>query len=254
MKQIFTLILSAFFCINSWSQNNVGINTEEPKAVLDINAIVPESAGILVPTIGKFPETDPDTNQNGMLIFLDKEIANSTGFEGFYFWDDENTTWQYIFQTKMVNMNLYKTIVSSEDGFPNIAPGSQNNNVYFKTTLDEIEAPHPDFKLENGNLVIGKTGMYSLYFTGAVYKGEGSTSATPTNIAIFVDGVEVPNLKSNAPLPSADNGDRSVNHTISAVINLTKDQVLSIHTNRETDITTTMGASSPYTLTLTYLD
>jgi hypothetical protein len=254
MKRIFTFSLITFSFINGWSQNSIGINTENPLALLDIQSSDNQNAGIILPNVGKFPSTSPNVDQNGMLLFLDKEISNSAGFEGFYFWDHENDSWQYIFQSKMINQNLFKTMASAHVGFDPIPGINANTNIWFPTEFTSIEAPDANFYLEDGEVVIGRTGMYAVYFTGAVSKGQGSTTATQTEVGIFINGVLAPNLISTIPLPSADNGDRSGNHTISAIIHLTKDQVVTVQTRRIANIDTEMKSVSPYTLTLTYLD
>jgi hypothetical protein len=252
MKKISTLLLLLVNTI-SWSQNQVGINTENPKATLDIHANSIENAGILVPRLAKFPDTNPTIDQNGMLVFIDKEISNSAGLEGYYFWDHSNEIWQYIFQTKMINQNLYKTIANSTTGFT-IPGDNTNTNSWFPSSFNELEAPDANSYLNNGKIVIGKTGLYYLYFTGAVYKNSNSDSATQTEVAVFINGIQNTNLVSKIPLPAADTGRRSVNHTISAVVSLQKGDEVSIQSRRTSNITTTMGNSSPYTLTLTYLD
>lgn len=233
---------------------NIGINTETPQALLDINPT--SNPGILVPTVGIFPETLPTEDQNSMLIFLDKSISNAAGMEGFYYWDQDNQMWQYIFQSKMINNNLFETIAASDIKL--IIPGNggsvNNTNVWFTNIFNKIEAPDANFYIDNGELIIGRTGNYSIYFTGAVYKKDESTTATETQIGIFIDGDTTPIMVSAAPLPAADNGPRSVNHTISGILSLTKGQRIQVKTRRTASITTEMGTDSPYTLTLTYLD
>lgn len=255
MKNLFINIFLIFFGLSfNYAQDGVGINIESPKAILDIQSNDNTNSGILFPLIGKFSSINPSEDQNAMLVFLDKDLLDSPGFEGLYFWDNENELWQYIFQSKMLGLNLFKTIINSDTGFPSIAGINSNTNVWFKTNFETIESPDANTKLENGNLIISKTGFYSVFFTGAVYKTKDDTSATPTEVGIFIDSDVTPILSSLAPLPAADNGNRSVNHTISSMIYLEKGQAISVKTKRTTNMTTVMGPASSYSLTLSFLD
>ena len=81
---IITLLLSS--CLFA----QVGINTTNPKAQLDIkasNQVAPQNTdGILIPRIDAFPVTNPTVDQNGMLIFL-------TTDNKFYYWKNATSTW-----------------------------------------------------------------------------------------------------------------------------------------------------------------
>lgn len=245
--------ISFAFAVGLSAQTGVGINMPTPQATLDIQPGENGNNGVLFPNVNQFSPTDPSTAQNGMLVFLDRTFNEGAGFEGLYFWDAEEEVWQYIFQSKMLELNLFKTIIEGV-GFPIIAPGNENTGVWFKTNFTSIEAPDGNYKLQNGDLVIGKSGLYSLLFTGGIYKEIGSTSATSTEVGIFLDNNSYPSFNSLTPLPSADNGNRSVNHTISGVVFLNKGQVLSVKTRRLVYSGTNTGPDSNYSLILSYLD
>ncbi|MFC6859264.1 hypothetical protein [Zunongwangia atlantica] len=87
-------ILPIFF-LNLFSYAQVGINTENPKATLDIKSSDPDdpsnSDGILIPRISKFPSEDPNDEQNGMMVYLDTDISDFS--KGFYFWNAEESSW-----------------------------------------------------------------------------------------------------------------------------------------------------------------
>lgn len=254
LKKIIFINSLIFIGINTLSaQTGVGINTEIPKATLEIKAISNQESGILLPNVNQFSETEPGSDQNAMLVFLDHTLEEGAGFEGLYFWDAEENVWQYIFQNKMLDMNLFKTIIQGI-GFSTISASDSNTNVWFKTNFSSIEAPDGNYKLNNGDLIIGKSGNYSLFFTGGVYKGQGSLTATTTEVGIFLNTNTTPTFVSRTPLPSADNGNRSTNHTISEIIYLTIGQRISVKTRRTSNITTVMGPASNYSLTLSYLD
>ncbi|MCW3162367.1 hypothetical protein [Chryseobacterium oryctis] len=238
------------------AQKSVGINTDSPKALLDISSKsiqTPEnSAGILFPTVNHFTSDTPGADQNGMLVFLDNNNEGA-GFEGLYFWDNNNESWQYIFQSKILDKNLFKTMVTSP-GFPTIPSGAASTNIWYKTVFSTIEAPNANYTLSNGDLIIGKTGNYSLLFTGGITKGVGETGATSTEVGVFINNSTTPTLISKSPIPSADNANRSTSHTISSIITLTKGQRISIQTRRTSNSSTDVFPASIYTLTLSYLD
>ncbi len=78
--------------------SQVGIGTESPKAQLDIISDSPDNPtvkdGILIPRVDKFPSSNPTSDQNGMLLFLNKDVQEKKS--GFYYWDDENKKWETI--------------------------------------------------------------------------------------------------------------------------------------------------------------
>jgi hypothetical protein len=89
----FSLLLLPF-----WIYPQVGINTTEPKAQLDIPATNPANPGvidgILIPRIEKFPTTNPSAAQNAMLVYLSKDFEGKK--PGFYYWDNLNSKWASI--------------------------------------------------------------------------------------------------------------------------------------------------------------
>jgi len=89
------IFLILFISLNTYGQ--VGINTTNPNAVLDIrssNQATPSSIdGILIPKADNFPTVNPTINQDGMLIFI---TGNSIPSRGFYYWDNTSTSWVLI--------------------------------------------------------------------------------------------------------------------------------------------------------------
>ncbi len=73
----------------------VGINTTNPKANLDVTASNPTTPtnmdGLLVPRVSNFPSTSPTANQNGMLVFYTTSGGSNT--PGFYYWNQPTTAW-----------------------------------------------------------------------------------------------------------------------------------------------------------------
>ena len=68
----------------------VGVNTTDPKAQLDIKASSETSPsntdGILIPRVNAFPSTNPTAAQQAMMIYLTTAVG--ANLPGFYFWDN----------------------------------------------------------------------------------------------------------------------------------------------------------------------
>lgn len=90
-KYILVFILSSFYCMSQ-----VGINTSNPNAQLDIrssNQATPANTdGLLIPKVDAFPAINPTAAQQGMMVYL--TTTSSTNLPGFYFWDNPTTSWK----------------------------------------------------------------------------------------------------------------------------------------------------------------
>lgn len=79
-------VILAFTFLSAFADAQVGIRTQDPKAVVDIrasNVSNPSNQdGILIPRIDQFPSPSPTAAQTGMLVFL-----TTTDSSGFYYWD-----------------------------------------------------------------------------------------------------------------------------------------------------------------------
>ncbi len=91
-------IIVLFFIISINSQAQIGINTTNPKAQLDIrssNQAAPSNTdGILIPKIDAFPATNPTAAQQGMLVYL--TTTSGSNLPGFYYWDNTTIDWKPI--------------------------------------------------------------------------------------------------------------------------------------------------------------
>ncbi len=86
------------FILSQVSFSQVGINTSNPNALLEIKtsneANPTPTDGILVPKIDAFPSTNPTASQQGLLVYLKNTIG--TSLPGFYYWDDATTSWKSV--------------------------------------------------------------------------------------------------------------------------------------------------------------
>lgn len=104
-----------FLGLNVYSQ--VGINTTEPGAQLDIVATDKDNPakidGILIPRIKKFPSPNPGNDQYGMLIFLSEDFNNSP--TDFYYWHQQEGKWKSIVSDAKA-ANFYKPNTTESPG------------------------------------------------------------------------------------------------------------------------------------------
>lgn len=95
MKKRYFLFILVLICIHSLAHAQVGVNTTDPQAALDVRATNPTSPsnsdGLLIPRISAFPSTDPTASQNGMIVYLTTTVG-TTG-PGFYYWDNSQSDW-----------------------------------------------------------------------------------------------------------------------------------------------------------------
>ena len=91
MKRI--LLYFSFMLLTTSGLAQVGINNEDPKAMLDITVndpTAPETTdGILIPRMDEYP-TGLGIDQDGMMIFI---TGAGTPTKGFYYWDQGGTAW-----------------------------------------------------------------------------------------------------------------------------------------------------------------
>jgi hypothetical protein len=99
MKINFFLIVIFFISFQLKAQ--VGIGSTNPKSLLEIKSSNPANPsnkdGLLIPKLDNFPTTDPEADQDGMLIYrtTDKTI---------YKWDNADVTWVPLVMGSSVEM------------------------------------------------------------------------------------------------------------------------------------------------------
>lgn len=247
MKNIFITIV--FLLTGIFSKAQVGINNENPKATLQIdakNSVLPEStAGLGVPVLDIFPPVSPTNDQNGMLIYL--KNTTDSNLEGFYYWDAIENNWEYIVDIKSVGLDFSKTIVSGSSFSPNNMSGSgvQTRSVPF-TTINSLDS---SFSLSDGGLRVGKTATYYLVFTGGVFKSASNVVNNYTT-EILVNGVPNSVLTSRNSAPGGATDGRSATFYIASMLDLNKNDVLTVRTRRNSANENTVSVDTPYTLML----
>jgi hypothetical protein len=96
-----TLLIILILAITPIATGQIGIGTTSPNALLEVqanNAANPlNTDGILIPRVSNFPVTNPTSDQNGMLIFLDTQVGIHN--PNFYYWDHPNGQWEEIGNT-----------------------------------------------------------------------------------------------------------------------------------------------------------
>lgn len=127
----------------------VGINTTDPKAQLDISVEDPTAPGItdglLIPRLANFPAMQPSADQNGMMIFL--TTPRNENAPGFYFWNALTAKWEGI--SGKATSDFYRngtTTPSTNPADPiyrrgNVSIGGEYQNVKLKvgvTSLDDV--------------------------------------------------------------------------------------------------------------------
>lgn len=252
MKNIFIPI--PFLLSGVLVKSQVGINNENPKATLQIdakNAITPESiAGLGVPIVDKFPAVFPTNNQNGMLIYLNNTTDN--GLEGFYYWDAISGNWEYIVDFKAQGLDISRTVASGNSFTPNNMSGTGAQNRFVPLTA--INSLDPSFSLtSSGGLKVGKKATYYLVFTGGVFK-TGSNVINDYSTEILVNGIPSSALSSSNSAPGGPPDGRSATFYIATITDLEQGDVLTIRTSRNSTGANTVSVDTPYTLTLVNLD
>lgn len=141
------LVLSMIWGLSSGLAAQVGINTTDPKAQLDINSTnetTPESTdGILIPRVKNFPAASPSADQHGMMVFLSTALVGY--HEGFHYWNQTSGSWNPITDNAFNNFYKVGTQVPSRDinesifRSGNMSIGSESDDVKLKVSITPQE-------------------------------------------------------------------------------------------------------------------
>jgi len=175
----------------------VGINTTDPKAQLEIkatNQAAPDATdGILIPKVDAFPAINPTIDQDGMMVYLTTDVG--ANLKGFYYWDNTNSVWKSI---------------SGDKGWSLTGNAGTNATTNFIGTTDNV-----DLILKRNNI---KSGLISYYNTS--FGNNTLSSITPIGSVL---GVENSAFGSNS-LSSITSGRDNTAVGSSALSSLTNSQ------------------------------
>lgn len=164
MKHKFLICFTLFFNI---CLSQVGINNTNPNATLEItasNTTTPQNTdGLLIPRVSNFPATNPTAAQNSMLIYLTNNIGGNT--PGFYFWNNNSTSWEKIGWSTKGNSGTDPTI--------NFLGTLDNQDLTFRTNDTEHWRISTKGQLE------------SLQNRGAIYIGENAGENDQSSSFLF---------------------------------------------------------------------
>jgi hypothetical protein len=178
------MITVLFFSAILLCKGQVGINTSNPEAILEIEASStsdPENTdGILIPRVSKFPETDPTPGKDGILLYLNATINHNT--PGFYYWNANQSTWcklitnvNVMLATKTgTSLDLIGNVFNYPDVLFNNIPGASlnaNNQLTLSPGIYEIES---NFKSSTGVNI-----SWNMRLNGTIHSGSipGSSSS-----------------------------------------------------------------------------
>ena len=169
MKKKLLSLLAIFTSALLLAQNdNVGINTTNPKSTFHINAITngaTKAEGIIIPSLtGDQIKAMPVTaDQNGMMIYATSAATAPTGASrnltspGFYFWNNTSTVWEKL----NANAASNSWSVSGNSG--------TTAGTNFIGTLD-----NQDLQFKRNNTLVGKLTANNISF------GQAALSPTTT--------------------------------------------------------------------------
>lgn len=122
-KYLHIIILATLSYFNSNAQ--VGIGTTDPKALLDLTVKDPANSsitdGILIPRINEFPNSDPSTDQDGMLVFITGNGSNpDSPVKGLYYWHSSNKNWTTLDHSSTKGLRYYSWDTANDISQPDI--------------------------------------------------------------------------------------------------------------------------------------
>ena len=249
-KYIHTLILVTSLQV----QAQIGVNTDDPKSNLHIvhTNENKNGLGIGIPNVYNFTNDLLDNESEGLLVYFDNQNLNNNGKEGFYYWDAEVKTWQYIFKSGTEKDNLFKTSARS-NGI--LIQSTDIINEWYKSNFNYVDTNNPNFEITNGSLKIGRSGRYSVYYAGAAKKNQGDNNLVNVECGLFINNNQSPTIFAASSIPSSDYNYRVSSLNFSTILTLQKDDLLSFKFRKITTYNNSIYLNhSNHYLILTYLD
>ena len=145
------LLLSAF-ALSTFTLAQVGINTTNPNAQLEIKssdqANPANTDGILIPKVDAFPAINPTIDQDGMMVYLTTDVG--ANLKGFYYWDNTNSVWKSVSGDKGWSL----TGNSGTDAATNIIGTTDNQDLIFKINNCQYKRFKPQIGVFEKNLYL----------------------------------------------------------------------------------------------------
>ncbi len=244
INRLFIVALSMGIIGQAYAQ--VGINTTTPQATLHVSESSSSSPngmdGILVPTVSNFPTTNPTSEGN--LIHLRKVsgVSTTTSPDGFYYWKDGQ--WIQILTrvtATYTSSSIYCAYGQGYEGQANV-PNNEYRKILFTNLVYDAskELPGNLFTLNNNELTVGKTGLYTVSLvTGARKNGESVSTSQNANYSgeVLVNGLSY--TPPGSSLTAVAAGSSSVESitasqlTLNVLIYLNKGDVVSARVRQE---------------------
>lgn len=242
-KNIFLgLLLSA----NALWGQEVGINTNNPQALLEIkgNGQDVTSEALIIPRVTSLNTTD--AKEVGLLVFLEKENTDTKKENrGFYWWN--GTEWRPFLSTVQTSINRTITYIQTQkqfDGGKNFITRNDPEGNARTISFDSSSLKTYDtslFSFSNGKVVIQKAGYYNVNALLNLYKRSAATGAGAARdmfaLRVLVNGGVSSTKHSNPNLESIQSFPFGVNRGISIItsgsLKLDKGDILSLQVVRE---------------------
>ncbi|MDH7911287.1 tail fiber domain-containing protein [Winogradskyella sp. SYSU M77433] len=167
-----------FFLLPVLISAQVGVNTTNPNALLDISTSNPSSPnntdGLLIPKIDEYPSINPTAIQDGMLVYV---TGNGSVTKGFYYWDNNTTSWVSFAGTTIEKIDDLLDGKSDDDGT------NDGSSIFLG-----VDAGANDDGTDNGNIGLGfealKANTSGLRNVAVGHRSLFSNSTGSTNSAL----------------------------------------------------------------------
>lgn len=254
------IILSLLFgCSTLWGQE-VGINTDSPKATLEIkgNTIIADatSDGLIIPRVSSLNTNTP--KEIGLLVFLEKENNDAKKENrGFYWWD--GSSWRPFLSSVQTSINRTITYVQTKKKFDegrnftrhtDTSIAENTRNITFNpTSLRTYDASLFGFS-NKGELTINKAGYYNITASVYLFKGAGAIGAARDmfNMSVLINGSKTSAKNSNAELSTIQTFPFGINRGIALIstgaIKLDSGDRISLQVVREHRGTSGVGSAT----------
>lgn len=241
MKKI--IFIMFFLSLTSLYSQNMGVNTETPKATLHVEPTDKNSPtgadGIIIPRMADYPGNGV---VKGQLIYL---INHPTDQSGFYYWDGAQWVWLINHYERTIDVATY---VASGTGYT----GSGNNRVVNFSRIDAFDTT--GFSVSGNSITVGKGGKYLVTFTTSA-KRTSSTTGRQANFAyvLYVNNTSLPGNSGRVEASTSNESPSATSAAFSTIVDLQQGDILQIEVTRSNEDPQAFQGYGTNGLTLTYL-